>query len=143
MPESTYCLKCGAKLPELPPRPGIDRGHGKLGRLGVIVDMIPGLFSLRTLLHVLAAWGGAALFILLARTISPIGRGGFSVILCLPLFLLLYGSGIMLFVVGVGWLIYGKYGSPIEAFADFSVRDWLVFLVLVCLGATVFFGALF
>ncbi len=144
LPESRFCLRCGAGLPE------IQRGESPLiteqraasrRALNWIVDLVPGVVSPGVCGASLAAFvvaGTGALFAF--SVLSGVGSAGpFGAVLILPLFAALGFASILIYISGLSWLLYGKVCNPVEAFVDFKFKDWAVAIVMTVLAVKIAF----
>ncbi len=144
MPESRYCIRCGVELPEitrLESAEEIEQKKPSRRVLAWFVDLVPGAFSPKVL-GAAAGMSAAALVLGLVafRFVFPRCLANpFAAVFFLPLFTLLGGIGLIIFVCGLSWLLCGEVCHLWDAFSDFRVKHWLVFLALIVLGVRMFF----
>jgi len=126
MPETEYCVRCGTKLPEVRREESaevIEQKRLRSRGINLVVDLVPGLASLKTVVTILFVFGLAAANAAVA----------FSVMFMLAT---LFGFfAILLYLTGLVWLLHGKVCNPIEAMADFRLRHWLLLIALTVAGA--------
>jgi hypothetical protein len=145
MPDTEYCVRCGAKLPEV--RREESAEAAELKRPGSrafnwVVDLVPGVISPKVLLSsLLVCAGGIAggwyAASMLTRIETIRGLSGLAAIASLGPYALVAFASVVAYVSGVTWMLYGKVCSPFEAFDDFRVKHWLLFLALVVSAARV------
>ena len=144
LPESRYCLQCGAELPEVPHEELPEIAELKRPSKRAVLwfgDLLPGIFSLKLLaqscaLFVVAVVSG----VISKRTFSTMaGWGGFQAVFYLPLATFLGGGAVLLWLTGLSWLLYGHVTNLVEAFSDFRTRHWFTLLILTVLALRIFF----
>ena len=139
MPETKYCLRCGAELPEVQREESPDvawqRRPGPRA-LNWFIDLVPGVVSPKVLAYSLLACVAGISGGPLALGILGMADGmhAFASVFIFPVYLLLGFISASAYVLGVTWLLYGKVCSPFEAFADFRVKHWLLLALLVVLA---------
>ena len=157
MPDSRYCLSCGSELPEIERAESpetIEQKRWQSRALNSFVDLVPGVASPKvivcSLLALGAGCGGAPLafyvFSALMRRVSGAGAGGIGpAMFGLCLYALIGFFSLVVYVLGLIWLLRGEMCSPMEvfdAFGDFRPKHWVMLIALTILGARIVFWIL-
>ena len=142
MPESKYCLRCGAKLPEIQREESPEVRARQRLRSRILIHfglLLPGAFSPKVLcasLLMCAAGlvgGPTALFIM-----SEVGALGWAgAVFMFGLYLAVGFLSALAYLLGLSWLLSGEICNLREALAGFRAGHWILFLVLTSLGAIV------
>jgi len=135
LPDTRFCVRCGAELPQLPHEESPEQIEEKRPRnraFNWVVDLAPGLIVPRVLAAVVAVTLGAVAAGGLAyAAFSKVGASGpFAAVFIVPLAALLGGGGMILYVSALTWLLYGCICNPVVAMADFKAKHWLLLMTL-------------
>jgi len=149
MPDSRYCVSCGAMLPEIQraesPEAVEQRSwHGRV--LSWLAGVVPGVISLRVATCSLALLGascvGAALALRLMSRVGGGVSGGMAgafgeAMFGMCLYALVGFFSIAAYVLALIWLLDGGLCGPLEAvavLAGLRAEQWAVLCALVVLG---------
>ena len=141
MPDSRYCLSCGAELPEIQRTESpetVAQRQWQARVLNGFVDLVPGVTSSKVVV--------CSLLVLLTGVMGAwfafwgMSGGGLTAALVLPLCVAIAFFSFCVYVLGLVWLLYGTVCSPIElveALASFRLKHWMTLITLTALGAGV------
>jgi len=126
LPTSPYCIRCGVKLPPLPPREEAVAAEEERRRWALAIwffDLMPGLLSGKVMLASAGAFFAAGVLGLIAWPRTSILSPGSM--------LVAFSAGALamwVFACGMMWIFTGDVLSPLFGFFELRLRQWLVLL---------------
>jgi len=139
LPESRFCLKCGAELPPIRHEESpeaLERKRPSRRALNWLVDLVPGILSPKVTAASLAA---ALVGIVGLRAAFGIFAGispgmGFAAIFAFFYFCSVAFGSALVYLSGLGWLLCGRVCPFWEACSELRLKQLLLALVLAALA---------
>lgn len=136
MPVSRFCIRCGAELPPLPPRPELVEREDERNRNAWkiwLFHIFPGLLSIRVMIVSIACFIAA----LYCGRIAENAMGGATRMQVLFFMSTGVGAGmacILLYVSGLLLILNGRMGNPLKVLYELDAPRWMAFFIFLLAG---------